>query len=249
MHARKSAPGVGGFSRHENASSANDESGGWSSITASIKFPVSSFWITVSRRWSQWCLSCRCQCGVWAQPPGTGWVAPPRNWTVLSPTWAMRHSRHWIWNWFIRRRSYGGSFCISRYCAIWHCNLQLIVISVRNQDVHRRMASVIARWSAHSERRRARTRRGRSRSPVCQQWVTFYVIEFCWLRRGWVCHWMVLRVTTSSRHQDRQGRYCAVEEAQRICTAHTSGAGFFKRRSPDFVQINLPAGNSLPDWP
>jgi hypothetical protein len=43
MHARKSAPRVGGFSRQENEASANDESGRWSSITASIKFPVSSF--------------------------------------------------------------------------------------------------------------------------------------------------------------------------------------------------------------
>jgi hypothetical protein len=39
MHARKSAPGVGGFSRPESKASANDESGGWSSI----KLPVSSF--------------------------------------------------------------------------------------------------------------------------------------------------------------------------------------------------------------
>jgi hypothetical protein len=31
MHARKSAPGVGGFSRPESEASANDESGGWSS--------------------------------------------------------------------------------------------------------------------------------------------------------------------------------------------------------------------------
>jgi hypothetical protein len=31
MHARKSAPGVGGVSRPENEASANDESGGWSS--------------------------------------------------------------------------------------------------------------------------------------------------------------------------------------------------------------------------
>ena len=33
-------------------------------------------------------------------------------------------------------------------------------------------------------------------------------------------------VTTSRRHQDRQGRYCDTdsEEAQRFCTAHTSGA-------------------------
>ncbi len=39
MHARKSAPGVGGFSRPESEGSANDESGGWSFIN----FPVSSF--------------------------------------------------------------------------------------------------------------------------------------------------------------------------------------------------------------
>jgi hypothetical protein len=32
MHARKSAPGVGGFSRPESEASANDESGGWRSI-------------------------------------------------------------------------------------------------------------------------------------------------------------------------------------------------------------------------
>ena len=32
MHARKSAPGVGGFSRPESEASANDESGGWSSL-------------------------------------------------------------------------------------------------------------------------------------------------------------------------------------------------------------------------
>jgi hypothetical protein len=43
MHDLKSAPGSGGFSRHETEASTNDESGGWSSITASIKFPVSSF--------------------------------------------------------------------------------------------------------------------------------------------------------------------------------------------------------------
>jgi hypothetical protein len=41
MHVRKSAPGLGGFSRLENEASANDESGRWSSITASIKYPVS----------------------------------------------------------------------------------------------------------------------------------------------------------------------------------------------------------------
>ncbi len=35
MHARKSAPGVGGFSRPESEASANDESGGWSSINFS----------------------------------------------------------------------------------------------------------------------------------------------------------------------------------------------------------------------
>ncbi len=38
MHARKSAPGVGAFSRPESEAYANDESGGWSSIN----FPVSS---------------------------------------------------------------------------------------------------------------------------------------------------------------------------------------------------------------
>ncbi len=32
MHARKSAPGIGGFSRPESEASGNDESGGWSSI-------------------------------------------------------------------------------------------------------------------------------------------------------------------------------------------------------------------------
>ncbi len=39
MHARKSAPGDGGFSRPESEASANDESGGWSSIN----FPVPLF--------------------------------------------------------------------------------------------------------------------------------------------------------------------------------------------------------------
>jgi hypothetical protein len=39
MHARNSAPGVGGFSRPDSEASANEESGGWSSIN----FPVSSF--------------------------------------------------------------------------------------------------------------------------------------------------------------------------------------------------------------
>jgi hypothetical protein len=38
MHTRKSAPRVGGFSRPEREASANEESGGWSSIN----FPVSS---------------------------------------------------------------------------------------------------------------------------------------------------------------------------------------------------------------
>jgi hypothetical protein len=32
MHARKSAPGVGGFSRPESEASANDQSGGWSPL-------------------------------------------------------------------------------------------------------------------------------------------------------------------------------------------------------------------------
>jgi hypothetical protein len=32
MHARESTPGVGGFSGPESEASANDESGGWSSI-------------------------------------------------------------------------------------------------------------------------------------------------------------------------------------------------------------------------
>jgi hypothetical protein len=39
MHACKSAPGVGGFSRPESEASANDKSGWWSSIN----FSVSSF--------------------------------------------------------------------------------------------------------------------------------------------------------------------------------------------------------------
>jgi hypothetical protein len=50
MHASKSAPGVGGFSRPEREASANDESGGWSSIKASINFPIYRSDITVSRR-------------------------------------------------------------------------------------------------------------------------------------------------------------------------------------------------------
>jgi hypothetical protein len=36
MHAHKSAPGVGGFSRPESEASANDDSGRWSSINFSI---------------------------------------------------------------------------------------------------------------------------------------------------------------------------------------------------------------------
>jgi hypothetical protein len=36
MHARKSAPGVGGFSRPENEAPANDESGGRSSINIPV---------------------------------------------------------------------------------------------------------------------------------------------------------------------------------------------------------------------
>jgi hypothetical protein len=39
MYSRKSSPGVGGFLRPKSEASANDESGGWSSIS----FPVSSF--------------------------------------------------------------------------------------------------------------------------------------------------------------------------------------------------------------
>ncbi len=33
----------------------------------------------------------------------------------------------------------------------------------------------------------------------------------------------------------RQGRSCAAEEGQRLCSAHTSGARFFQRRSPYFL--------------
>jgi hypothetical protein len=36
MHAHRSAPGVGGFSRPESEGPANDESGGWSSIYFSV---------------------------------------------------------------------------------------------------------------------------------------------------------------------------------------------------------------------
>ncbi len=56
-------------------------------------------------------------------------------------------------------------------------------------------------------------------------------------------------LSEARRHQDRLGQYCDTEEAQRNCTAHTSSARFFKRRSPDFLQFYLSAGKSPPDRP
>ncbi len=140
---------------------------------APLVFPFHHSDITVSRWWAWWFSSSRCQCGVWAysgsraQPPRTGEVAQPRKWKVLSPTSAMLHPRHWIWNRFIRRRSYRGWI---EFNSIVHNDL--VLCSWMSFPAGCTSSNGFGNC-AHSARRRAWARLARSRLPVCQWWEPF----------------------------------------------------------------------------
>jgi hypothetical protein len=112
-----------------------------------------------------------------------------------------------------------------------------------SQDAHRRMALVIARVRRAEERERGE----RAQDSQCVNGEKIFRLLSSAECTEVVCHRTVFRVTTSSRHQDRQGSSCAAEEGQGLCTMHTSGARFFQRRSPDCLQIYLSPGNSAPD--
>jgi hypothetical protein len=78
VHARKSAPGVGGFSRQESEGSANDESGGWISSFIVLTFlPCAADEHNDLRRVAANVAFELIRAA--GQPPSTGGVAPPRN--------------------------------------------------------------------------------------------------------------------------------------------------------------------------
>jgi hypothetical protein len=111
-------------------------------------------------------------------------------------------------------------------CAQWPRTLQLIVISGRMRIVE--WLRWLRAFGAPKSASEAKELKITSLSMV----------------RNFSCHgvkWSAprlsmplncIQIPTSSLHQDRQGRYCDAEESQRLCTAHTSGAQFFKQRSP-----------------
>ncbi len=246
MHARKSAPGVGGFSRPESEASTNDESGWWSWNKFSRFINLTLPWAGNERN------DLRC-------------VAANFAFELIRAAEPCRPVLEEF-------RQRGNEKCndLRQLCGISDTASEtdsfqgnrIEVEFVFDGNVHNGVVRCC--WlsfpagcassnglgnCAHSVRPRARARRARSWSPDCQWWGTSHVRDFCGVHWSWVCYWTVFRVTTSRRHQDRQEWYCDVEEVQRFCTAHTSGARFFKRRSPDFLQIYLSAGNSPPDRP
>jgi hypothetical protein len=114
------------------------------------------------------------------------------------------------------------------------------------QVAHRRMASVILRIRRAEERERGE--RAQDHQSVNDEKLFMSLSNLSFAECTEV-EYATDRYSESPPPvgtKDRQRRYCAAEEGQRLCTAHTDGARFFKRRSPDFLQIYLSAGNSPP---
>ena len=105
------------------------------------------------------------------------------------------------------------------------------------QDAHRRMASVIARIRCAEERERGE--RARDHRAVNGEKLFMSVTSA-------ECTELEYATERDGAKTDK-GDTATRKRRRGFCTAHTSGARFFKRRSPYFLQIYLSAGNSSPD--